>query len=97
MLLASQDVVLRVSSFALEDRWLIWSKAKLYADRMELVGWSLTGRYHRVIPLERIEEVETTDDGLLLVLTDRSSLRMGVDAPEQWASAVATHRDVRER
>ena len=30
-------------------------------------------------------------------LAEEDAIRIGVDAPEQWASAIATHRDVRER
>lgn len=96
MLLAHQDVALRVSSFALEDKWLFWSRVRLYADRLELVGWSLTGRYRRVIRLEHIEEVDTTGDDLVLEFKDRSFLRMGIDGPEQWASAIEIYRDIRK-
>lgn len=97
MLLARHDVSLRSASFSLEDQWLLWSRARLYADRMELMGWHLWGRYHRVIPLERIEEAETDGGVLVLDLTDEDVIRIGIDAPEQWASAIATYRDVRER
>ena len=37
----SSDVPLRTAAFGLEDRWLLWSRARLYADRMELTGWGL--------------------------------------------------------
>lgn len=96
VLLALSDVPLRTASFALEDRYLLWSRMRLYADRVELVGWSLAGRYHRVIPLGRIDEAETDDEHLVLDLTDENSVRIGVDAPGQWASTIATYRDFRE-
>jgi hypothetical protein len=91
------DVPLRTAPFTLEDRWLLWSRARLYADQVELVGWSPTGRYHRVVPLESIEEAEATGGALVLELTEEDAIRIGIDAPEQWAAAIATYRDVRER
>lgn len=97
VLLARHDVSLRAAAFSLEGRWFLWSRARLYADRVELVGWHLWGRYHRVIPLGSIEEAEATGEALVLKLDEEDTIRIGVDAPEQWASAIATHRDVRER
>ncbi len=91
------DIPLRTAPFELEDRWLLWSRAQLYADRLTLTGWFLWGRYHRSVPLDRINDVEATDRHLVLSLADGSSLRVLMDAPEQWASAITTHRDVRER
>lgn len=89
------DVPLRAASFTLEDRWLLWSRVRLYADRVELVGWSLTGRYHRVIPLEHIEEAKHADGDLVLRRAEGPPLRLQLEAPKRWATAIATHRDVR--
>lgn len=91
-----EDVALRIAPFTLKDRWLPWSQARLYADRLELTGWYFWGHYHRSIPLVHIEEVEATRHHLVLHLADESFLQVAVDAPGQWASAIATHRDVRE-
>jgi len=94
--LTDGNVSLRTASFALKDRWLLWSRMRLYTDRLELTGWYFWGRYHRSIPLVHVEEVEVTRHHLVLHLADESSLQVAVDAPGQWASAIATHRDVRE-
>ena len=88
------DVPLRTAAFGLEDRWLLWSRARLYADRMELTGWGLGGRYHRSISLGRIGAVELIEDGLILHLTDGSALRVEIDTPREWADALTTYRDV---
>jgi hypothetical protein len=90
--LADQDVALRITSFALKDRWLFWARARLYADRIELAGWSLRGRYHRVIPLEQIDDEKVAEECLVLTLAEEAPLRIWVDAPERWASAIATYR-----
>ena len=92
--LLSSDVPLRTAAFGLEDRWLLWSRARLYADRMELTGWGLGGRYHRSISLGRIGAVEPIEDGLILHLTDGSALRIEIDTPREWADALTTYRDV---
>ncbi len=88
------DVSLRTAAFGLEDRWLLWSRAQLYTDRLELNGWYLWGRYHRSIPLGRIGEVEPAEDRLLLHLTDGSTLRIEIDAPRSWADTLTIYRDV---
>ena len=90
----SSDVPLRTAAFGLEARWLLWSRARLYADRMELTGWGLGGRYHRSISLGRIGAVEPIEDGLILHLTDGSALRIEIDTPREWADALTTYRDV---
>ena len=95
MLVASLNVPLRTAAFGLEDRWLFWPRARLYTDRLELTGWSLSGRYHRSLPLDRIGEVESIEGSLVLHLTDGSALRIEIDTPREWAAALRSHRDVR--
>jgi len=98
------DVALRTASFALEDRCLLWSRACLYADRLVLMGWSLTGRYRRAIPLEQIAEAPVAEGPLVLTLAEETSLHpeeapfyIRVESPEDWAAAIATYRDFRSR
>ena len=90
----SSDVPLRTAAFGPEARWPLWPRARLYADRMELTGWDLGGRYHRSISLDRIGEAEPVEDRLLLHLTDGSTLRIEMDSPRQWADALTTYHDV---
>jgi hypothetical protein len=96
------DVALRTAPFALEDLWLLWSQARLYADRLVLTGWSLTGRYRRAVPLEQIDEPEVAEGRLMLILVEEASLhieeaplQIRIESPEDWASAITTYRDLR--
>ena len=90
----SSDVPLRTAAFGPEARWPLWPRVRLYADRMELTGWGLGGRYHRSISLGRIGAVEPIEDGLILHLTDGSALRIEIDTLREWADALTTYRDV---
>lgn len=91
-----RDIPLRISPFSLNDRWLIWPRMRLYADRLKLTAWFLGGRYRRIVSLSDVSEARVADNRLVLHLEDGSCLRIEVDAPKQWASAIATHRDVQE-
>jgi len=69
-----------------------------------LTGWSLTGRYRRAIPLEQIDEATVAEGHLVLTLAEETSLHpeeapfyIRVESPEDWASAIATYRDLRNR
>lgn len=42
----------------LPQRTLWFGRAVLYPDRVRIQGWNWQGRYRRVIPLERIDEVK---------------------------------------
>lgn len=90
------DVPLRSSSFTLKNRRLLWARARLYVDRLELTGWSLSGRYHRCIPLSSVDEIERAETHLVLHLIDGSSHQLGIEALEEWATAITTTRDVYE-
>jgi hypothetical protein len=58
----------------LPRRTLWFGRASLYADRISIRGWNWTGRYRRVIPLERIDDVKwwavIDDVNFLLRLND---------------------------
>lgn len=58
----------------LPHRTLWFGRALLYKDRVCIQGWTWRGRYRRVIPLERIDEVTwwavLNDVNLLLHLDD---------------------------
>jgi hypothetical protein len=76
-----------------------------------LAGWSLTGRYRRAIPLEQIDEAKVEEGRLVLIPAkeaslqiedaslqpEESPLRIRIEAPEDWASAIATYRDFHSR
>lgn len=62
----------------LPHRTLWFGRALLYEDRVCIRGWTWRGRYQRVIPLERIDEVKwwavLDDVNLLLHLDEGGSM-----------------------
>jgi hypothetical protein len=96
VLLALPDIPLRTAPFSLADRWLLWSKARLYTDRLELSGWGLRGRYWRRIPFEALTRVEHEENCLVLHVADDTPLRLRMSAPSRWHAAIVTHRSVYE-
>lgn len=94
MLLILPDVPLRTGSFALADRWLLWTRVRVYPDRVELVGWSFTGRDHRHIPLDRIAEIDHDGRHLQLQLQDGDGISLLVDEAASWARLIRAQRDV---
>lgn len=44
--------------FRFPDRTLWLGRAQLHYDRVELTGWSWSGRFARTIPLSDVEKVE---------------------------------------
>ncbi len=97
MLLALSDIPLRSASFSLENRWLLWSKARLYADRLVLSGWGLWERYWRQIPLDDIEKVERDEMQLLLHLEDGTDIAIHLNRAERWLTAIQVHREVQQQ
>jgi len=94
MLLNLPDVPLRSGTFDLEDRCLLWSRLKVYPDRLELVGWSLAGRYERGISLDRIDEADHEERRLRLALENGEEVALIVDEAARWANFIAAQRDV---
>lgn len=94
MLLALPDVPLRTASFSPEDRWLLWSRARLYADRLTLSGIGLWDRYWRTVPLDEIEQVKREDECLRLQLKTDEEIPILLAEPERWQTAIRAHREV---
>lgn len=94
MLPSLPDVPLLSTSFGLEDRWLLWSRLRLYPDRLELRGWAVLGRIRRRIPLQRVERTDHEDGRLLLGLKSGTQLRLAVEEAERWAEFVSTQRAI---
>lgn len=94
MLLSLPDVPLSSTSFGLEDRWLVWSRLRLYPDRLELRGWSLDGRIQRRVWLQEVKRTDHEDGRLLLRLESGTRLRLAVDEAERWADFVASQREI---
>jgi hypothetical protein len=49
--------VYKSGRFKIRDHNYLFSRARLYADRLVLQGWSWRGRYKRIVPLQSIKEV----------------------------------------
>lgn len=94
VLLALNDVPLRTASFSLADRWLVWTEARLYANRLVLTGWGLWERYWHPIPFEAIERVEHTNASLIIHRKGAPALRLHLDAARRWHTAIEAHRAV---
>jgi hypothetical protein len=94
VLLSLPDIPLLSTSFGLEDRWLLWSRLRLYPDRLEFRAWSVRGRIRRRIPLQRLERTEHEEGRLLLWLNSGTQLRLAVEEAERWAEFVSTQRAI---
>lgn len=55
-------VMLAASSFRFPERHLLFSKARLFPDRIELSGWDSNGTHRQTIPLEQVREVKWGED-----------------------------------
>jgi hypothetical protein len=88
------DVPLGSTAFGLENRWLLWSRLRLYPDRLELRGWALLGRVRRRIRLGHVHRTDHEEGWLLLRLDGGEQVRLAVDEAEHWAELVSSQREV---
>jgi hypothetical protein len=71
--------------FDFQSPALAFPKARLYADRLELSGWRLTGRFHRRIPLRSVLQVDTLNDSALVIwLSVGETIRLRVNQASNW-------------
>ncbi|HMB93882.1 MAG TPA: hypothetical protein VKP65_23735 [Rhodothermales bacterium] len=84
------------SSFAFRNPTLFCARARLYADGLELSGWSLRGRYRRCIAAEQILQVDVLgEDGLLLWLSTGETLRLRIREAARWKETIETQTRLR--
>ncbi|MFQ5569995.1 MAG: hypothetical protein ACE5G0_09990 [Rhodothermales bacterium] len=84
----SQNMV-REGRFAFRDPWLLFATIRLFADRLELSGWHLCGRYHRCIPIEQVLRVDLLDhDGLRIRLSVGETVCLRIDRALRWKEAI---------
>ena len=68
---------------------LLFPRARLFADRLELTGWHGRGRYRRVIPVGRILQVDVpAADRLVLWLFNGETVRLQLRRARQWKAAI---------
>lgn len=88
---AESHEMLRTGWFSFCNPPLWFARARLYADRLELTGWRLRGRYRRRIPLRYVLDVDATgSDRLLLWMANGQALRLCIDDARRWQEAIAS-------
>lgn len=77
------------NSFAFYTPVLFFARARLYADRLELTGWSLRGRYRHTLAIDQVLQVDMLDKrGLLLWLSTGETLRLRIREAARWKAAI---------
>ncbi|HMB91039.1 MAG TPA: hypothetical protein VKP65_09350 [Rhodothermales bacterium] len=81
--------VLLANRFAFRNPTLLLARARLHSDRIVLSGWHLRGRYTRVIPLDRVLQIDVLDDeGLLLWLASGETIRLRINQAHVWKRVI---------
>lgn len=71
--------------FHFQNPALSFSRARLYADRLELTGWRLSGRFFRRIPLSSVLQVDALNDSALVIwLSVGEAIRLRVSQASRW-------------
>lgn len=90
LVVRDQTAPVRTSRFRFRDPLLLFTRLRLYPDRLELGGWHFLGRYRRAVALAHILQADAAgDDGLLLWLSDGEVLRLRVEGAPAWQAAIA--------
>lgn len=87
----SHKVALLSGRFRLADRTTFGGQARLFGDRIELDGWTWTGRFRQSIALVRIAEMSyhplDATGNLSLVVDEGAELNLVVEDAHQWRQA----------
>ena len=79
----------RADRFSFSTPWLLFARARLFADRLELSGWHLQGHYRRDILVARILQVDALEnDRLVLWLFNGETVRLRIRRARQWKEAI---------
>ena len=83
------QVVLLSSGFQYANRRLLFSKARLFPDRIELSGWNFMEKHRQEIRLDRLCRVEWHTDeqdtpDLILHLKDGDSVQLSLRDADRW-------------
>ena len=79
----------RTDRFSFSTPWLLFARARLFADRLELTGWHRQGRYRREILVARILQVDALEnDRLVLWLFNGETVRLRLRRARQWKEAI---------
>jgi hypothetical protein len=84
-----ENQAIRKGRFAFQSPTLFFPRIRLYADRLELSGWRLKGRFHRVVPLRQALHIDTPSDRELLIwLSVGETLRLNIEQATRWKSEI---------
>ncbi len=79
----------RADRFSFSTPWLLFARARLFDDRLELTGWHMQGHYRREILIARILQVDALEnDSLVLWLFSGETVRIRLRRAWQWKEAI---------
>ncbi|HMB92905.1 MAG TPA: hypothetical protein VKP65_18795 [Rhodothermales bacterium] len=75
--------------FSFSNPPLLFARARLFTDRLELTGWQLQGRYRRDLSIRHILQIDAlADDRLVLWLASGETVRLRIRQARQWKTAI---------
>ena len=82
-------IVLLTTSFRHPARRLLFTRARLFPDRIELSGWYPGASYEQVLFLDRIQRIEWHTDekaspNVHFHMDDGAALSLDLQAPDKW-------------
>ncbi len=79
----------RSSRFSFGNPPLLFARARLFSDRLELTGWHLRGRYRRQLLIRHMLQVDVLGkEGLLLWLASGETVRIRLQRAPEWKAAI---------
>ena len=76
--------------FSFSEPALLFPRAELHEDRIDLAGWGWRGRYRLRVPLASVLRADVTPTGrLVLWLRSGEALRLRVPDAPAWQRAIA--------
>ena len=75
--------------FSFSNPPLLFARVRLFAERLELTGWHMQGRYRRDILIQHILQIDALGtDSLVLWLSSGETVRIRIRRARQWKEAV---------
>jgi len=90
--------IVRKGRFRFQGPVLLLPSVRLFADRIDLSGWNMEGRFRREIPLRKILQVDAPSDSELLIwlcIGEKIHLRVK-DAPRWKHEVEVLQRQLKE-
>ena len=86
----SHQIVLHTSRFRYADRRLFFTRARLYMDRIELLGWHLGKKHTHCIRLRAVERIEwnESESAAVFHLEQGHSVRLQLQDLGQWKATL---------